>query len=139
MQIAFQLHLFDYSSLYIIFIFHNTNNVSCLVVDYTSTTWQLFVSFDSKRRFKSSKLFHLVQKETAEKYNTELYLSPGRWLWLDKTVMDYTNWADDELRSSGSYGVIRTSDGTWSAGSGWYDRAYICKTAKGETIIFKNP
>lgn len=114
MQTVFQLHLFNYSFLYIIFIFHNTNNVRCLVVDYTRTMW--------------------LQRK---KYNTEFYLSPGRWLWLDKTVMDYTNWEEGEPNDN-SYAAIKTADGTWRTGNRWYDRAYICKTAKGETIIFKH-
>ncbi|XP_029970822.1 macrophage mannose receptor 1-like isoform X2 [Salarias fasciatus] len=52
----------------------------------------------------------------------------GTWLWLDKTVMDYTNWALYEPDSD--YGAIRTSDGAWSSGRRWHDRAYICKKAK---------
>ncbi len=56
------------------------------------------------------------------------------WLWLDKSVMDYTNWAEGQPYSN-NYGVIGARDGKWSAGSKWNDRPYICKTAKGETII----
>lgn len=46
--------------------------------------------------------------------------------------MDYTNWATDEPDSD--YGEINTSDGTWKTGFRWHDRAYICKTPKGEMI-----
>uniref|UniRef100_UPI003AB09028 macrophage mannose receptor 1-like n=1 Tax=Centroberyx gerrardi TaxID=166262 RepID=UPI003AB09028 len=56
----------------------------------------------------------------------------GKWLWLDKTVMDYTNWGPDEPDDD-SYGQILL-DGTWRTGRRWHDRAYICKTLKGETI-----
>ncbi|KAF7668435.1 hypothetical protein LDENG_00014620 [Lucifuga dentata] len=53
----------------------------------------------------------------------------GNWLWLDKTVMDYTNWSEDEPDDD-AYGEITTSDGMWRTGHRWYDRAYICKTPK---------
>uniref|UniRef100_UPI003AAC2783 macrophage mannose receptor 1-like n=1 Tax=Centroberyx gerrardi TaxID=166262 RepID=UPI003AAC2783 len=52
----------------------------------------------------------------------------GKWLWLDKTIMDYTNWGPDEPDDDG-YGEI-LSDGTWRTGRHWHDRAYICKTPK---------
>ncbi|XP_078144091.1 macrophage mannose receptor 1-like [Centroberyx gerrardi] len=52
----------------------------------------------------------------------------GKWLWLDKTVMDYTNWGPDEPDDD-SYGQILL-DGTWRTGRRWHDRAYICKTLK---------
>ncbi|XP_030606959.1 macrophage mannose receptor 1-like isoform X2 [Archocentrus centrarchus] len=52
----------------------------------------------------------------------------GTWFWLDRTVLDYTNWAPDEPDSD--YGAIQTSDGTWNSGHRWQDRPYICKTPK---------
>ncbi|KAM6948653.1 macrophage mannose receptor 1b [Aplochiton taeniatus] len=52
----------------------------------------------------------------------------GQWLWLDKTVMDFTNWDVDQPPES--FGGIRSSDGTWAAFSNWIGRAYICKTPK---------
>lgn len=61
-------------------------------------------------------------------------LALGTWQWLDKTVMDYTNWATDEPDSD--YGEINTLDGTWKSGRRWHDRAYICETAKGKMVIF---
>uniref|UniRef100_A0A671TZD6 Mannose receptor, C type 1b n=1 Tax=Sparus aurata TaxID=8175 RepID=A0A671TZD6_SPAAU len=57
----------------------------------------------------------------------------GTWQWLDKTVLDYTNWALDEPEND--YGEISTADGTWKSGRRWHDRGYICKTAKGKVII----
>uniref|UniRef100_A0A671TZD2 Mannose receptor, C type 1b n=1 Tax=Sparus aurata TaxID=8175 RepID=A0A671TZD2_SPAAU len=54
----------------------------------------------------------------------------GTWQWLDKTVLDYTNWALDEPEND--YGEISTADGTWKSGRRWHDRGYICKTAKGK-------
>ncbi|KAF7668437.1 hypothetical protein LDENG_00014640 [Lucifuga dentata] len=53
----------------------------------------------------------------------------GQWLWWDKTVMDYTNWAKDEPDDN-IYGEISSADGTWNAGRQWYRRSYICKTSK---------
>ncbi|CAL1580355.1 unnamed protein product [Knipowitschia caucasica] len=52
----------------------------------------------------------------------------GTWQWLDKTVMDYTNWGNDEPRSD--FGEIRSVDGKWGTGRRWHDRAYICEAAK---------
>uniref|UniRef100_A0A8C6TG71 Mannose receptor, C type 1b n=1 Tax=Neogobius melanostomus TaxID=47308 RepID=A0A8C6TG71_9GOBI len=59
-----------------------------------------------------------------------VFFALGTWQWLDKTLMDYTNWGEEEPRSD--YGEVRSSDGTWSTGRKWHDRAYICKTPKGE-------
>lgn len=53
----------------------------------------------------------------------------GEWMWLDKTVLDYSNWQSGEPRYK-SYGLITVTDGTWSTGNRWNDRPYICKTAK---------
>uniref|UniRef100_A0A3Q3MEK2 Mannose receptor, C type 1b n=1 Tax=Labrus bergylta TaxID=56723 RepID=A0A3Q3MEK2_9LABR len=56
----------------------------------------------------------------------------GKWLWLDKTVMDYTNWGPDEPEND--YGEIGASDGAWRTGRRWHDRGYICETPKGSDI-----
>ncbi|KAM3604663.1 uncharacterized protein V6R79_014470 [Siganus canaliculatus] len=52
----------------------------------------------------------------------------GEWLWLDKTLMDYTKWSEDEP-SDRSHAEIQTSDGTWKSSYSYY-KPYICKTAK---------
>ncbi|KAJ0011983.1 hypothetical protein NQD34_012958 [Periophthalmus magnuspinnatus] len=52
----------------------------------------------------------------------------GTWQWLDNTVMDYTNWGEEEPRAD--YGEMRSSDGKWSTGRRWHDRAYVCETHK---------
>uniref|UniRef100_H2T6P4 Mannose receptor, C type 1b n=1 Tax=Takifugu rubripes TaxID=31033 RepID=H2T6P4_TAKRU len=52
----------------------------------------------------------------------------GTWQWLDKTVLDYTNWGANE--PDADYGEMVSSDGTWRSGKRWHDRAYICKTPK---------
>uniref|UniRef100_A0A3Q1GW30 Mannose receptor, C type 1b n=1 Tax=Acanthochromis polyacanthus TaxID=80966 RepID=A0A3Q1GW30_9TELE len=53
----------------------------------------------------------------------------AEWLWLDRTVMDYTKWGEGQP-SDNSFGEISTSDGTWKAGEDYYHRPYICKTPK---------
>ncbi|XP_039998644.1 macrophage mannose receptor 1-like [Xiphias gladius] len=53
----------------------------------------------------------------------------GLWRWLDKTVMDYSNW-DMDQPDDNNYGSFRVSDGRWRTGSRWHDRGYICKTPK---------
>nr|XP_040027916.1 macrophage mannose receptor 1-like [Gasterosteus aculeatus aculeatus] len=52
----------------------------------------------------------------------------GEWKWLDKTVMEYINWAEDEPEND--FGSIGSSDGLWRTGSRWHDKAYVCKAAK---------
>uniref|UniRef100_A0A3P9LTA8 Mannose receptor, C type 1b n=1 Tax=Oryzias latipes TaxID=8090 RepID=A0A3P9LTA8_ORYLA len=53
----------------------------------------------------------------------------GTWQWLDRTVMDYTNW-DSHQPGMATYAEIATSDGMWKTGRPWNKRPYICKTAK---------
>lgn len=72
---------------------------------------------------------HLAQRAK----NIFFHLFPGKWLWMDRSVMDYTNWIDD-VPGSGTYGEIRSADGTWSSRRGWYRKGYICKTLKSEII-----
>lgn len=55
------------------------------------------------------------------------------WLWLDRTVMGYTNWAEgqpDNMSFGSRTGEISTSDGTWKDMEMWVRRPYICKTQK---------
>ncbi|XP_010784526.1 macrophage mannose receptor 1-like [Notothenia coriiceps] len=51
----------------------------------------------------------------------------GEWLWLDKTIMDYAYW-DEDQPDDGSHGGISTSDGTWKTSNQGFRRPYICKT-----------
>ncbi|XP_063741471.1 macrophage mannose receptor 1-like isoform X2 [Eleginops maclovinus] len=53
----------------------------------------------------------------------------GMWQWLDSSIVDYSNWRLGQPQG-GEYGSIRTEDGKWTTGNRWYDRGYICKTAK---------
>ncbi|KAF3858065.1 hypothetical protein F7725_011266 [Dissostichus mawsoni] len=58
-------------------------------------------------------------------------VSLGEWLWLDKTIMDYTYW-DEDQPDDGSHGGISTSDGTWKTSDQRFRRPYICKTPQGD-------
>lgn len=71
----------------------------------------------------------LMNNETMNSDPPSVCLASGVWKWLDKTVMDYSNWAEEG--SDKDYGEIRTVDGTWGSGRRWDDQAYICKTPKG--------
>ncbi|XP_035764282.1 secretory phospholipase A2 receptor-like, partial [Neolamprologus brichardi] len=55
------------------------------------------------------------------------------WLWVDRTAMGYTNWAEGQPFNM-SFGLrtgeISTSDGTWKDIEIWDYRPYICKTPK---------
>uniref|UniRef100_A0A3P9IWG7 Mannose receptor, C type 1b n=1 Tax=Oryzias latipes TaxID=8090 RepID=A0A3P9IWG7_ORYLA len=57
----------------------------------------------------------------------------GTWQWLDRTVMDYTNW-DSHQPGMATYAEIATSDGMWKTGRPWNKRPYICKTAKNDAV-----
>ncbi|XP_040911919.1 macrophage mannose receptor 1-like [Toxotes jaculatrix] len=70
-----------------------------------------------------------IFKDTYTSFWIGLYKThKGTWMWLDRTVLDYTNWAEDEPNSD--FGAIITLDGTWTTGRRWHDRPYICETPK---------
>ncbi|XP_034038309.1 macrophage mannose receptor 1-like [Thalassophryne amazonica] len=54
----------------------------------------------------------------------------GEWKWLDRTVMDYSNWELGEPMSGYTYGSMKTSDGSWTASRNFYRRPYVCKAHK---------
>ncbi|CAL8279713.1 unnamed protein product [Lota lota] len=54
----------------------------------------------------------------------------GKWLWLDKSIVGYTNWDEDNPEGSNSFAKIQSVSGKWTTGRKWHDRAYICKTPK---------
>ncbi|XP_018531719.1 macrophage mannose receptor 1 isoform X2 [Lates calcarifer] len=71
-----------------------------------------------------------IYKDSHSSFWLGLYKShKEEWLWLDRTVMDYTNWEEGEPDSE-THGAITTSDGKWKTGTYWYRKPYICKTAK---------
>ncbi|XP_035526281.1 macrophage mannose receptor 1-like [Morone saxatilis] len=53
----------------------------------------------------------------------------GEWLWVDRTVMDYTNWGEGQPNKH-IHAVISTLNGTWKGDHERNKRAYICKTPK---------
>lgn len=57
--------------------------------------------------------------------------------WLDKSSMDYTN-LGDQMPYEFSFGAIRTADGQWSSENQRYNKPYICKTPKGQSITTYN-
>ncbi|XP_062849166.1 macrophage mannose receptor 1 [Trichomycterus rosablanca] len=54
----------------------------------------------------------------------------GDWMWIDQTIVDYTNWATRSPSSHGDCVETRSDSGVWlnSHCSGY--KAYICKTPK---------
>ncbi|KAG7523935.1 hypothetical protein JOB18_004764 [Solea senegalensis] len=52
----------------------------------------------------------------------------GTWKWLDKTVLDYTNWSEDN--HDYDFGRISTFDGHWISSNRWTESPYVCKTPK---------
>ncbi|KAM8728446.1 macrophage mannose receptor 1-like [Acanthopagrus schlegelii] len=82
----------------------------------------------SEQEFIESNIKIFQDSETF--FWTGLYKNhKGEWLWLDGTVMDYTNWGEGQPFDH-SYGGIATSDGTWKTSYQRYYRPYICKTPK---------
>ncbi|XP_062407758.1 macrophage mannose receptor 1-like [Sardina pilchardus] len=56
----------------------------------------------------------------------------GQWQWMDNTVLDYTNWADDVdfAEEDNNYAMILTSDFKWRNAWLYKHIPYICKSAK---------
>ncbi|KAM7400358.1 hypothetical protein PAMA_004851 [Pampus argenteus] len=60
-----------------------------------------------------------------------LYKAHKGWFWLDKTIMDYTNWDAGQPGNGNQVAVtISSSEGTWKESYLRYARPYICKTPK---------
>lgn len=53
----------------------------------------------------------------------------GEWMWIDNSVVDYTNWKTG-MPKSDSCVDISSDSGQWSTNSCSRYRSYICKTAK---------
>ncbi|XP_046884147.1 macrophage mannose receptor 1b [Hypomesus transpacificus] len=69
-----------------------------------------------------------IFKDTRTSFWLGLYKTvTGKWLWIDKSVMDYTNW--DEDSTDNEYGQISAS-GLWSTEHRWATAGHICKKAK---------
>ncbi|XP_065117892.1 macrophage mannose receptor 1-like isoform X3 [Paramisgurnus dabryanus] len=54
----------------------------------------------------------------------------GDWMWIDNTVVDYTNWKPRMRDSDENCVEVQSDTGMWSTNSCNNRRAYICKTAK---------
>ncbi|KAF0027993.1 hypothetical protein F2P81_019080 [Scophthalmus maximus] len=62
----------------------------------------------------------------------------GEWMWIDNSVVDYTNWKTGMPKSE-SCVDINSDSGQWSTNSCSRYRSYICKTAKVITPTEKPP
>uniref|UniRef100_A0A4W6CGU1 Mannose receptor C-type 1 n=1 Tax=Lates calcarifer TaxID=8187 RepID=A0A4W6CGU1_LATCA len=60
-----------------------------------------------------------------------LFLVSGEWMWIDNSVVDYTNWKTGMPKSE-SCVDINSDSGQWSTNSCSRYRSYICKTPKGK-------
>uniref|UniRef100_A0AAY4AAK8 Macrophage mannose receptor 1 n=1 Tax=Denticeps clupeoides TaxID=299321 RepID=A0AAY4AAK8_9TELE len=54
----------------------------------------------------------------------------GEWMWVDNTVVDYTNWGSRRAHSYGECVEIASDTGEWGTSSCSRYKAYICKVAK---------
>ncbi|XP_062381617.1 macrophage mannose receptor 1-like [Sardina pilchardus] len=71
-----------------------------------------------------------MEQDTYSAYWIGLYKNlKGQWHWLDKTVLDYTNWADRRPASE-NHAAISTSDFKWKHRHMRMDFPYICKKPK---------
>nr|XP_019942865.1 PREDICTED: macrophage mannose receptor 1 [Paralichthys olivaceus] len=62
----------------------------------------------------------------------------GEWMWIDNSVLDYTNW-NPGMPKSDSCVDINSDTGLWSSNSCSRYRSYICKTTKIITPTEKPP
>uniref|UniRef100_A0A7N8YK80 Mannose receptor C-type 1 n=1 Tax=Mastacembelus armatus TaxID=205130 RepID=A0A7N8YK80_9TELE len=60
----------------------------------------------------------------------------GEWMWIDNSVVDYTNWKSGMPKSE-SCVDINSDSGKWSTNNCRRYRSYICKTPKGKFDIIK--
>ena len=54
-------------------------------------------------------------------------------MWIDNSVVDYTNWKQGMPKSGEQCVEIQSDSGLWSTNSCNRYKSYICKTAKGES------
>uniref|UniRef100_A0A4W6CGV2 Mannose receptor C-type 1 n=1 Tax=Lates calcarifer TaxID=8187 RepID=A0A4W6CGV2_LATCA len=62
-----------------------------------------------------------------------LFLVSGEWMWIDNSVVDYTNWKTGMPKSE-SCVDINSDSGQWSTNSCSRYRSYICKTPKAHVV-----
>ncbi|CAB1349515.1 unnamed protein product [Coregonus sp. 'balchen'] len=63
----------------------------------------------------------------------------GDWMWIDNSVVDYTNWKQGMPKSGEHCVEIQSDSGLWSTNSCNRYKSYICKTAKVITPTEKQP
>ncbi|XP_070961448.1 macrophage mannose receptor 1-like isoform X1 [Oncorhynchus clarkii lewisi] len=63
----------------------------------------------------------------------------GDWMWIDNSVVDYTNWKQGMPKSGEQCVEIQSDSGLWSTNSCNRYKSYICKTAKVITPTEKQP
>ncbi|XP_034026660.1 macrophage mannose receptor 1-like [Thalassophryne amazonica] len=69
-------------------------------------------------------------QDGAKSFWIGLYKShEGEWMWIDNSVVDYTNW-NSGMPKSESCVNVHSDSGQWSTNSCSRYRAYICKTPK---------
>lgn len=78
--------------------------------------------------FHFKKVIIFFNREIVRSFAFSLF--EGDWLWLDNTIIDYTNWAENQP-ARGIYGELSCIDGTWKTSRAW-ERPYVCKTKKGK-------
>ncbi|XP_065117913.1 macrophage mannose receptor 1-like [Paramisgurnus dabryanus] len=54
----------------------------------------------------------------------------GDWMWIDNTVVDYTNWKPEMRGDAEKCVEVQSDTGMWSTSSCGDRRGYICTTAK---------
>ncbi|XP_033841443.2 macrophage mannose receptor 1 [Periophthalmus magnuspinnatus] len=80
-----------------------------------------------------------VLHDEAKWFWTGLYKNhDSRWMWIDNTVMDYTNWKPG-MPTKEQCVEINSETGQWSTTSCSRYRSYICKTPKTITPTEKPP
>lgn len=60
---------------------------------------------------------------------TSIFVS-GEWLWIDNSIVDYTNWKNG-MPKSDTCVDIDSDSGQWNTNNCNRYRSYICKTPKG--------
>ncbi|CAN9506368.1 unnamed protein product [Ophioblennius macclurei] len=71
-----------------------------------------------------------ILQDDAKSFWIGMYKSnDGDWMWIDSTVVDYTNWKQD-MPKSDTCVVINSHSGQWSTNSCRRYFAYICKRPK---------
>uniref|UniRef100_A0A8D0GPE3 C-type lectin domain-containing protein n=1 Tax=Sphenodon punctatus TaxID=8508 RepID=A0A8D0GPE3_SPHPU len=82
--------------------------------------------------------FLMKRMEPLTPYPPEVWIGfvqdvDGKWLWLDKTAVDFVNWKKEEPRSSSAFcSAMDSHDGSWISTNCdyYYEKRFICKKPK---------